>query len=87
MVTRTNIKILSLYHIDGRHNYIPSKTKMDQIMFMVVNGFILIGNDIFGKGERCVKVDCVPLGTYENANKNHIVQGMMKMVPSHFHKL
>ncbi len=50
MVTRTNIKLLSSYHINGRHNYIPHKTKIDQIMFIVVNGFILIGNGMLEKG-------------------------------------
>ena len=39
-------------------------------MFIVVNGFIPIGNDILGKGGRCVKVACVPIGEYRNATKD-----------------
>ena len=70
MVMRTNIKLLTSYHINGRHNYIPNKTKVDQIMFIAVHGFIPIGNDVFGKGRRCVKVGCVPIGTYENAKRD-----------------
>ena len=39
-------------------------------MFIVVNGSILIGNNILGKGGRCVKVGCVPIGKYEKAKRD-----------------
>ena len=67
MVMRTNIKLLSSYHIDGWYNYVPKKTKLDQIIFMMVNGFIPNRNDILGKSGRCVKVGCVSIGCYTNA--------------------
>ena len=70
IVTRTNIKILESYSIDRRHIYAHHKNYVDQVMFIVVNGFIPKENNLLGNGGRCIKVACVPVGDYEAAKRD-----------------
>ena len=74
MVTQKNIKLLSSYHIDDRHNYVPTKTKLNPIMFTVMNRFITNGNNILEKDGKCVKVGCVPIRTYKNSKMWFLLQ-------------
>ena len=67
--TKCHIKILTTNY-DARYHTAFHKNYMDQVMFIVVNGFIPKDNDILGNGGRCVKVSCVPVGNYVAATKN-----------------
>ena len=49
---RRNIKVLGSYHVDKRYFYAPHKNYLDQVMFIVINGFILNNNDLLGNGGR-----------------------------------
>ena len=59
---RRNIKVLGSYHVDKRYYYAPHKNYLDQVMFIVINGFIPNDNNILGNGGRSVKVACIPIG-------------------------
>ena len=59
---RRNIKILASYHIDRRTFYAPHKNYLDQVMFIVINGFIPKDNDLLGNGGKSIKVACIPVG-------------------------
>ena len=52
VVTRTNIKLLENYNTEKRFHYTHHKNYMDQVMFIVVNGFIPLENNLFGNGGR-----------------------------------
>ena len=70
VVTRSNIKVLESYGIDKRYHYAHHKSFIDQVIFVVINGFIPEDNDIMGNGGRSIKVSCVPVGDYEEAKRD-----------------
>ena len=70
VVTRTNIKLIENYDVGQRYHYCPHKNYIDQVMFILVNGFVPKDNDLLGNGGRCIKVSCVPVGDYEKAKWN-----------------
>ena len=70
VVTRSNIKLLESYDIKNRYHYAHHKSFIDQVMFVVINGFIPTDNDILGNGGRSIKVSCVPVGDYEVAKRD-----------------
>ena len=43
---------------------------MDQVMFIIVNGFIPFNNNLFGKGWRIIKVECISVGDYEECKRS-----------------
>ena len=59
---RRNIKVLGSYHVDKRYFYAPHKNYLDQVMFIVINGFVPNNNDLLGNGGRSIKVACIPIG-------------------------
>ena len=68
--TKTNIKIIMTHNPDSRYHHAHHKNYLDQVMFVVINGFIPKDNDLLGNGGRSVKVSCIPVGSYEPASKN-----------------
>ena len=70
IVTRSNIKILEYLDINNRYHYAHHKNFIDQVMFIVVNGFIPNDNNLLGRGGRSVKVSCIPVGNYEPAKRD-----------------
>ena len=62
--------MLESYDINKRHHYAHHKSFIDQVMFVVINGFIPKDNDIMGNGGRSIKVSCVPVGEYEKAKRD-----------------
>ena len=50
IVTRSNIKILESLDINNRYHYAHHKNFIDQVMFIVVNGFIPNDNNLLGMG-------------------------------------
>ncbi len=50
VVTRTNVKLLKNYNAGKRFHYAHHKNYMDQVMFIVVNGFVPFQNNLFGNG-------------------------------------
>ena len=56
--------------INNRYHYAHHKNFIDQVMFIVVNGFIPNDNNLLGMGGRSVKVSCIPVGHYEPAKKD-----------------
>ena len=68
-MTRTNVKILEQYGIRKRYHYAHHKSYIDQVMFIVVNGFMPRDNNLLGDGGRSVKVSCIPIGDYVKAKK------------------
>ena len=53
------------YYVDGRYHYAPHIKYLDQVMFIVINGFFLNENDILGNEGRSVKVWCINVDNYE----------------------
>ena len=70
VVTRTNIKIIESYKVGKRYHYAHHKNFIDQVMFIVVNGFIPEKNNLLGMGGKSVKVSCIPVGDYEPAKRD-----------------
>ena len=70
VVTRSNIKVLKSYDLDARHHYAHHKSHIDQVMFIVVNGFIPKDNDLLGNGGRSVKVSCIPIEDMEEEKRD-----------------
>ena len=70
VVKRTNIKLLEQYGIGKRCHYVHHKNYMDQVMFIVVNGFVPHNNNLLGEGGRSIKVSCIPVGDYVKAYKD-----------------
>ena len=64
VVTRSNIKLLETYDVGKRSHYAHHKNYIDQVMFIVVNGFIPHDNNLLGNEGRSVKVSCIPIGDY-----------------------
>ena len=78
VVSRCHIKILATDY-EARYHMAHHKNYLDQVMFIVVNGFIPKYNDLLGNGGRCVKVSCIPVGNYEAARKVLIKEFIMMM--------
>ena len=70
ITTRCHIKLLTETKNEARYHVAHHKNYLDQVMFIVINGFIPKDNDLLGNGGRSVKVSCVPVGNYEAATKN-----------------
>ena len=70
VVTRSNIKVLKSYDLDARYHYAHHKSHIDQVMFIVVNGFIPKDNDFLGNGGKSVKISCVPIGDIKKAKRD-----------------
>ena len=70
VVTRTNIKLLENYNAGKRFHYAHHKNYMDQVMFIVVNGFVPFQNNLFGNGGRSIKVECIAVGEYEECKRS-----------------
>ena len=56
ITVRSNVKLLGSYHINQRYHYAQHKNYLDQVMFIVINGFIPKKNDLLGNGGRSIKV-------------------------------
>ena len=54
-------KLIENYDVGKRYNYVPHKKYINQVMFIVVNGFLPKDNNILGNGGRCIKVSFVPV--------------------------
>ena len=65
-----NNKLLEQYGIVKQYHYAHHKNYIDQVMFIVVNGFIPHENDLLGNGGRSVKVSCILVGDYVKAKQN-----------------
>ena len=70
VVTRTNIKLLENYNVGKRYNYAHHKNYMDQVMFIIVNGFVPYDNNLLGNGGRCIKIECIAVGDYEECKRS-----------------
>ena len=70
VVARTNIKLIENYDVGKRYHYAHHKNYIDQVMFIVVNGFVPKDNNLLGNGGRSIKVSCVPVGDYEQAKRD-----------------
>ena len=71
VVTRTKIKLLENYNVGKRFHYAHHKNYMDQVMFIVVNGFVPFPNNLFGNGGRSIKVECIAIGEYEECKRSY----------------
>ena len=55
VTVRSNVKVLGYYHVNQRYHYAQHKNYLDQVMFIVLNGFIPHNNDLLGNGDRFIK--------------------------------
>ena len=53
-----------------KYHYEHHKSYIDQVMFIVVNGFIPHYNNLLGEGGRSIKLFCIPVGDYVKAKQS-----------------
>ena len=70
VVARNSIKLIENYDVGKRYHYAHHKSYIDQVMFIVVNGFVPTDNYLLGNGGRSIKLSCVPVGDYEQAKRD-----------------
>ena len=66
---RSNIKVLGSYHVNQRYHYAQHKNYLDQVMFIIINGFVPYNNDLLGNGGRSIKVACIPVGEMKKCTR------------------
>ena len=62
VVTRSKIKLLENYDVRKFYRYVNHKSYIDQVMFIVVNGFVPKENNLLVNGGICIKISCIPIG-------------------------